>query len=211
MQLPGGWLADKFGPRKVLLASVVAWSIFTGLTGAAFSLASMVIIRSMLGIGEGGFQPASSKIISQTFPVKERGRAMSVMLSSSGIITLIIPFLSAALLTTIGWRWIFLMMGLIGAVITILYWIYIKFPEEDIAVIEKRNTKTGGKGMMGQLLRTPMIWNLVIAYFCIYAVNWGLVTWIPTYLVQVRGLDLLEIGWAQTVPGCRYFLCRRDC
>lgn len=102
MQMPGGWLADRFGARKVLLASVILWSIFTGLTGAAWSLVTMVIVRFLFGIGEGGFQPVSSKIISTTFPKKERGRAMSVMLSSSGIMALVIPIVSAWTLTTIG-------------------------------------------------------------------------------------------------------------
>ena len=73
MQLPGGWLADRFGARKVLITSVILWSIFTGLTGAAWSLTSMIMIRFLFGIGEGGFQPASSKIISQVFPARETG------------------------------------------------------------------------------------------------------------------------------------------
>src|SRR4249920_337217 len=60
MQLPGGWLADRFGARRVLITAVIMWSIFTGLTGAAWSLTSMIIIRFLFGIGEGGFQPASS-------------------------------------------------------------------------------------------------------------------------------------------------------
>ena len=68
MQIPGGWLADKFGSRRVLIVSVLMWSIFTALTGAVWSLASMIAIRFLFGIGEGGFQPSSSKLISQTFP-----------------------------------------------------------------------------------------------------------------------------------------------
>lgn len=131
MQLPGGWLADRFGARKVLIASVILWSIFTGLTGAAWSLVSMVVIRFLFGIGEGGFQPSSSKIISQVFPEEKRASAMSIMLSSSGIVALIIPILSVALLTTIGWRTTFVVMGLIGAIIAVLYWFYIKIPNNN--------------------------------------------------------------------------------
>ncbi|WP_428910452.1 MFS transporter [Niallia sp. Krafla_26] len=201
MQMPGGWLADRFGPRKVLIASVILWSIFTGLTGAAWSLASMVVIRFLFGIGEGGFQPSSSKIISLSFPKEERGRAMSVMLSSSGIVALIIPILSAALLTTIGWRTTFIIMGAAGAIIAVLYWFYIKLPESNTTVRTGQTNVSGEKGIFGSLFRTPMVWNLVVAYFCIYAVNWGLATWIPTYLVQNRGLDLISIGWVQTIPG----------
>lgn len=206
MQMPGGWLADRFGARKVLLASVILWSIFTGLSGAAWSLASMVIIRFLFGIGEGGFQPSSSKIISNTFPVKERGRAMSVMLSSSGIVALIIPVLSAFLLTAIGWRTTFVVFGALGALIAFLYWKYVRLPEDNPEEKLARATKPAEKGLVGSLMKTPLIWNMVIAYFCIYAVNWGLATWIPTYLVQDRGLDLISIGWVQTIPGVTLLL-----
>ncbi|MEH7123665.1 MFS transporter [Bacillus sp. JJ1773] len=201
MQMPGGWLADRYGPRKVLIAAVVLWSIFTGLTGAAWSLASMVVIRFLFGIGEGGFQPASSKIISLTFPKAERARAMSVMLSSSGIIALIIPIASAGLLTTIGWRTTFIIFGIVGAIIAALYWYYIKLPESNTEDKMNQTAVSNQKGIFRSLFKTPMIWNLIIAYFCIYAVNWGLAAWIPTYLVKTRGLDLISLGWVQTIPG----------
>ncbi|GHI01201.1 MFS transporter [Neobacillus kokaensis] len=201
MQMPGGWLADRFGPRKVLLSAVILWSIFTGLTGAAWSLASMVMIRFLFGIGEGGFQPASSKIISLTFPKEERARAMSVMLSSSGIIALIIPIASAALLTTIGWRTTFVIMGISGVIIAALYWYFIKLPHSGSKGGITQTSVSGQKGLFSSLFKTPMVWNLVVAYFCIYAVNWGLATWIPTYLVKTRGLDLISLGWVQTIPG----------
>ncbi|GAB1533143.1 MULTISPECIES: MFS transporter [Brevibacillus] len=199
MQMPGGWLADRFGARKVLIASVVMWSIFTGLTGAAWSMASMILIRFLFGIGEGGFQPASSKIIATIFPVKERSRAMSVMLSSSAIVGLFSPILSVWMIQTMGWRTMFLAIGAIGAIIAFLFWRYIKLPQAESA------TNTTGsdqpKTSVAMLFKTPLLWSLLIAYFSIYAVNWGLVTWMPTYLSKVRGLDMISLGWLQTIPG----------
>lgn len=199
MQLPGGWLADRFGARKVLIASVILWSIFTGLTGAAWSLVSMIMIRFLFGIGEGGFQPASSKIISQVFPQDKRAGAMSIMLSSGGIVALIIPILSVALLTTIGWRTTFVIMGIIGAIIAALYWYFIKIPNDESS--KTLNLTGAQKGSFKMLFKTPLMLNLFIAYFSLYAVNWGLATWIPTYLVNVRGLNLVSLGWLQTIPG----------
>lgn len=200
MQLPGGWLADRFGAKRVLIASVILWSIFTGLTGAAWSLASMVAIRFLFGIGEGGFQPSCSKIISETFPKEKRAGAMSIMLSSAGIIALIVPILSVSLLTTIGWRVTFFIMGIIGFVIAALYWFYIKLPSDNKITYSEQATATQ-KGSFKMLFKTPLMLNLFIAYFTLYAVNWGLVTWIPTYLVDVRNLNLVSLGWLQTIPG----------
>lgn len=205
MQLPGGWLADRFGARKVLIASVILWSIFTGLTGAAWSLASMIIIRFLFGIGEGGFQPSSSKVISQVFPEEKRAGAMSIMLSSGGIIALIIPVLSVGLLTSIGWRTTFVIMGIIGVVIATLYWYFVKLPNNDEKIITQ-NSQGGQKGSLKMLFKTPLMLNLFIAYFSLYAVNWGLATWLPTYLVNVRGLNLVSLGWLQTIPGVAQLL-----
>lgn len=205
MQLPGGWLADRFGARKVLITSVIMWSIFTGLTGAAWSMASMIVIRFLFGIGEGGFQPSSSKIISQAFPKETRARAMSIMLSSGGIIALIVPMFSVMMLTTIGWRHTFTIIGIVGAVIAGLYWYFIKLPGSDDN-ISTSNPKDGKKGSFKMLFKTPLMLNLFVAYFSLYAVNWGLATWLPTYLVKVRGLDLVSLGWLQTIPGIAQLL-----
>ena len=198
MQIPGGWLADKFGAKRVLLMAVITWSIFTGLTAIAWSLTAMIVIRFLFGIGEGGFQPSSSKIIATIFPKEERGRAMSIMLTSGGIVSLIVPLLAAYLLGTIGWRMMFIIIGAIGAIIAFLYWKYIQLPQDEAATVGTEDTSN--KVNFKELLKTPLMWNLIIAYFCIYAVNWGLVSWIPTYLQKNRGLDLMSIGWAQTIP-----------
>ena len=68
MQMPGGLLADKYGAKKILLTAVIIWSIFTGLTAVAWSFSALIVIRFLFGIGEGGFQPAASKIIATIFP-----------------------------------------------------------------------------------------------------------------------------------------------
>ncbi|KEK12322.1 MFS transporter [Lysinibacillus sphaericus] len=199
MQIPGGWLADKFGAKRILLMAVIMWSIFTGLTAIAWSLTAMIVIRFLFGIGEGGFQPSSSKIIATIFPKEERGRAMSIMLTSGGIVSLIVPLLAAYLLGTIGWRMMFIIIGAIGAIIAYLYWKYIQLPKAETAEVAETGSPAV-KVSFKELLKTPLMWNLIIAYFCIYAVNWGLVSWIPTYLQKNRGLDLMSIGWAQTIP-----------
>lgn len=98
MQMPGGVLADRFGAKRVLLIAVIVWSIFTGLTAIAWSLSVMVIIRFLFGIGEGGFQPSASKLISTYYPVNERSKVMSIMLSSGGIMSMLVPIIFGSLI-----------------------------------------------------------------------------------------------------------------
>lgn len=196
MQMPGGILADRFGAKRVLLAAVIVWSIFTGLTAVAVGLGFMLVVRFLFGIGEGGFQPSASKLISTYYPEDERSKVMSIMLSSSSIMSMLVPIISAVLLIAIGWRAIFAIAGIIGVIIVLLYW---RFVPKDPKV-EETNTPIV-KEILGKLLRMPVMWILVLAYFTIYAVNWGLNSWLPTYLTDVRNLDLLSIGWLQMIPG----------
>lgn len=197
MQLPGGILADKFGAKRILLFSVITWSIFTGLTGIAWTLGILLAIRFLFGIGEGGFQPSASKVISSSFPENERSKVMSIMLSSAGIMGVLVPIISAVLLVTIGWRAFFVIASLLGIVIGILYWKFV--PKDKVVKQSVEGPKV--KGILSNLFKMPLMWSLLVAYFTIYAVNWGLSTWLPTYLSDVRGLDLVSIGWVQMIPG----------
>jgi len=176
---------------------VIVWSIFTGLTAVAWTLSIMLGVRFLFGIGEGGFQPAASKVISTSFPENERSRVMSIMLSSAGIMGMFVPILSAALLITIGWRLFFVIAGLLGIIIAFLYWKYV--PKDKME--QSSDERPQVKGILQNLLKMRLMWSLVISYFTIYAVNWGLNSWMPTYLSDVRGLDLISIGWLQIIPG----------
>lgn len=199
MQMPGGLLADKFGAKKVLVAAVIIWSIFTGLTAIAWSLTAMIVVRFLFGIGEGGFQPSASKIIATVFPSNERSKAMAILLSSGAIMAMLVPLISAVLLVSIGWRPIFIIAGALGIIIAVLYWKYIKLPTEKTQTKNESNTQD--KGILKTLLKMKFMWSLLISYFTIYAVNWGLNSWIPKYLTDVRDLDLLSIGYLQLLPG----------
>jgi len=197
MQLPGGILADRFGAKRVLLLAVIVWSIFTGLTAVAWGLGILLVIRFLFGIGEGGFQPSASKLITTYYPENERSKVMSIMLSSSAIMAMLVPIISAVLLMSIGWRAFFVIAGAIGVIIAILYWKVV--PKDSVAV--KTEGAPNIKGILGKLFKMPFMWSLVLSYFTIYAVNWGLNSWLPKYLTDVRGLDLLSIGGLQLIPG----------
>lgn len=125
MQLPGGWLADKFGSRKVIAIAILFWSIFTVLTGMAWSLMSMIMIRFMFGLGEGGYPAASSKAIADVFPKAERTSAQTIMMSSNSLGGVIAPLIATPLLVWIGWQNLFLAIGILGVFVAALLWYYL--------------------------------------------------------------------------------------
>lgn len=200
MQIPGGWLADRYGSRKILLTAIITWSIFTALTGAAWSLTSILIIRFFFGIGEGGYMPAGSKLIAQTFPFRERGRAMSIVLSSGAFLGILTPIFATTMMATIGWRVMFYIIGGIGIILAIIFLYYIKDPAS-VVEEDKEELNIQPATSLVQLLKHPFVWSLFIASFSVNAINWGLLSWLPTYLVNVRGLELLELGWIAAIPG----------
>lgn len=206
MQIPGGWLADRFGARIVLVSSITVWSIFTGLTGVAWSLVILIAIRFVFGMGEGGFIPASAKMIALSFPKKSRSQAMSVLLSAAALAGLVTPIIAASLIGTIGWRTMFIYIGISGVVMAILFWHFLKpkfasspYLEPHLPLKEDVNPAIP-KGMVKLLFRTPVMWSLMIASFSMFFINWGTASWLPTYLVKERGLDLLSLGMLQMIP-----------
>ncbi|WP_223588342.1 MFS transporter [Neobacillus bataviensis] len=198
MQIPGGWLADRFGFRKIIVMAVFAWSVFTILSGMAWSFMSLILIRFLFGIGEGSFFPSASKGIASWFPQNERSRAMSFMLTSGTIMGVITPILGTQSMQTIGWRMIFYIAGAIGIIFTLLYVFFLK--ERKGSTVGKFENPSKNKAPLRNVLKTPIIWNLFIAYFAIYAVQWGLMAWMPTYLVKARHLDLTSVGYISAIP-----------
>lgn len=197
MQIPGGWLADRFGYRKVLISTILVWSIFTVLTGAAWSFLSIIVIRFLFGVGEGSYFPAASKGIANWFPVDERSKAMSIMLTSGSIMGVVAPIVGTYLMLALGWRDIFYIVGAIGIVVALSFFFLVK--EKNAPATEQVKAKTS-KAPLREVLKTPMIWKLFIAYFSIYAVNWGLTSWMPTYLSKVKGLELTAVGIYSAIP-----------
>jgi MFS transporter, ACS family, glucarate transporter len=201
MQIPGGFLADRFGSRKVLVVIISIWSLFTALTGAAWSLASMVILRVLFGLAEGGFSPSSLKMITEVFPNKERGKAVSILLSSAGFMAILVPILATVLMKSIGWRMLFVCIGVIGFVVAILFWFFLKPPEAAVNVPAAQSGEKKAGITFKEILKNPMVWAIFVASFGLYTVTWGTASWIPTYLANVRHLDLTTLGLVAMAPG----------
>ncbi|USG65066.1 MFS transporter [Brevibacillus ruminantium] len=200
MQIPGGLLTDRYGFRKIMIIAVVTWSLFTSLTAVAWSFTSIIVIRFLFGIGEGSLGSASAKTISVFFPQSERGRAMSIVLLTGSIAGIITPILAASMITFVGWRMTFAIIGSIGIIVALLYWIHLKMPATAQQTPPSPTSSAGQRVPYAQILKMPLIWKLFVATFGIYVVNWGLISWMPTYLVKVRHLDLMSMGFASMIP-----------
>lgn len=130
-QVPGGWLADRFGPRKILTAIVSYWSIFTMATAAAWNRASLVVIRFLFGAGEAGAFPAATRAFSRWLPSTERGIAQGITHSGSRLAGAFTPPIVGLMIAQWGWRSAFITFGLLGFVWgAVWYWYYRDEPED---------------------------------------------------------------------------------
>ncbi|WHY58943.1 MFS transporter [Peribacillus simplex] len=104
MQPLGGWMTDKYGARVMVTVSLFSWSLFTVMSGFAWSFMSLLFIRFLFGLGEGPFYPASMSTIRDNFPEEERGRANSFFLSAQNIGGILGTALAASMVVAFGWR-----------------------------------------------------------------------------------------------------------
>ena len=203
-EIPGGWLADRFGARAMLTRIVIWWSGFTALTGISWNLSSLVAIRFLFGCGEAGAFPGATSAIARWFPRNELARAQSVVMFGSRIGFAMTSWIVIALMSSYGWRavyWIFAVLGLAWSVGWAAW--YRDTPEghrsvgpDELALIREQRAASERRTRIpwGALLTSRNIWALCGMYS---GYTWGLyfyIQWLPTYLRQGRGVDLPEIG-----------------
>ncbi|KMO85532.1 MFS transporter [Megasphaera cerevisiae DSM 20462] len=201
MQLPGGYLADKIGSKKVIMMALTFWSVFTLATGFTYSLAALLIVRFLFGLGEGSFPPASFKGISEYFPHDERAKMAGVLVSSNYVGSAIAPVLVVPLMLFLGWRGMFHVLGILGFAYVFFYWLKV----EQIHVVHKPlevSLKQDEKKKIDvkSVITLPLMWQLLIAWFALSLINKGLDSWMPTYLLTVRHLDLKAVGILTPLP-----------
>lgn len=213
-QIPGGMLADKFGPRRIMAFAIVWWSVFTSLTGMVLSYPLILICRFVFGLGEGCFPGSSYKTIAMYFPPKERATATAIQGSVNALGPAIASLVAAGIIATFGWHVVFISLGIPGLVIGLAIWFYIKdnpaehphiTPEElaelnlvtpDVSNSDASHQKITFKGF----LQKPILWQMLLIWFLFDITFWGFISWLPSYLMEVRGFSILKTGIYGSLP-----------
>jgi sugar phosphate permease len=210
--IPGGWIGDKAGPRKVLSLIVVWWSLFTSFTALAWNLASMVTIRFLFGMGESGAFPTATRSLSRWILPKERGYAQGVTHAGSRLGAAVTPLIVAPIVAVYGWRFPYFLFGALGLVWAAGWFFYYRdTPDEHRGVNEAERDlihsgisgprrKTGAPVPWKSILASPTLWGLCVMYSCY---QWSLTVyfdWFPTYLKEHRGFTLAQMGFYASLP-----------
>jgi MFS family permease len=200
MQIPGGWLADRFGSKYVVVIAIAAWSVFTVMTSVAWSLASLIVIRLIFGLTEGAFPSASVKAVTEMFDKPSRPKLSALLVSSNYAGSMLAPLIMAPLLIAFGWRQAFEVIGVAGVAFAVVYFLLVPhircFAGTEPATLQTAAEKASKR----ELLKNPFLRQLLTVWFGLSCVNKGLDSWMPTYLLQQRGLDLKAVGILTPIP-----------
>ncbi|MGE0820681.1 MAG: MFS transporter [Candidatus Binatia bacterium] len=216
--LPGGWLADLFGPRRILAIAILWWSAFTGLTAVAGELSGLstflspfwafLLIRFCVGIGEGAAYPTTSKTVSNWMAPDERGFASGLVWSGAGLGYAIAPPLVAWMMVGYGWRPVFFVLAVLGIVIAAVWYGVVRdrpdvHPQVNTQELKKiygnRESSTQGDQAVRHppwriLLTDRNVVLLSVASFFLGYVAYIYQSWFYLYLVNVRGFAVVSGG-----------------
>lgn len=208
-EIPMGLAGDRLGVKRILTRLVLAWSFFTALTGAAWNLTSMWVIRFLFGAGEAGCFPNLTRMLSQWLPRAERVKAQALMWACTRWGGAVTPPLVLLAINTVGWRWAFVVFGLLG--VAWVMWFSRRFYEnpadhpdvndaERALLAESQALVAHASGSWLTLLLRPQALLLCLQYFCWSYVWYFFVTWMPTFLGEVHGQSAAGMAGLSVLP-----------
>ncbi len=183
-QLPSGWLTDRLGYKKLLPLSLGLLGIFAisfGLLGASLGL--LIVIRFLAGIGHSGYPPSCAKAVVSNYSFEQRTFAQSVLLSSSGVAQVVGPLVALWALSTIGWRDYSVTLGIIALLLAGCILFLVPAPTANAS-----SQRTAPR--YREALKSPLVVLLFLTMFCINMSVYGLMAWLPKYMVQQREIPL---------------------
>ncbi|MVZ66416.1 MFS transporter [Sphingobacterium sp. DK4209] len=198
-----GWLVDRFGERKVMLGGILGWSIACLGGGFSRTFGSFLFFRGMLGAAEPTNFPAQLKVVTVWFSGKLRATANSLCIAGSSIGAIIAPPLVAWLAMQYNFHTVFIVAGVVGFIIALLWFLIYTEPPAEIRAeaagttvdqVEERSFT------WGQLWSRKSLWGILLIRFVSDPVWYFCLFWLPGYLQEESGLTLAKIGMFGWIP-----------
>ena len=224
--VPGGWLADRYGPGRVLAGAILWFSIFTALTAVAPSLLivnllgpvwAFAIVRFTMGLGEAAALPVGNKMMAYWLGEKELAFGTSIFLAGVGAGGVVAPFFISWLIRQWGWRASFFVSGAVGTALAFVCYTYVTSrPEDHPGVNAAELGLIHGPGKFEKdaaspntnvsavpwrkILATRSIWALMISHFCLVYPVYIFFTWFFVYLMKARGITITKASFWASAP-----------
>jgi ACS family hexuronate transporter-like MFS transporter len=208
-QLVAGRVLDLIGTRIGLALSIAWWSLANMLTAFVTRPWGFSFLRFMLGVGESGNFPGGVKVVAEWFPARERAFAGGLFTSGGSIGAIVAAPLVATLVHYWGWRVAFMATGGLGFIWLAGWLCLYDTPEKHPMLSSGERCLINNEGELlpiqkdvkwFDLLKFRQVWALTIARFLEEPLFWMILFWLPKYMVDVRGLSVLQTGWTLTIP-----------
>ena len=219
-QIPGGWLGDRYGPRRVMMWAILWWSTFTALTALAGELfiastlgvvGAFAVVRALIGLGEAAAPPNGNRMVANWAAPAERGLAAGLTHSGSALGAAITPPLIVWIMVTWGWRVAFYTAGAAGILVALLWYRLTRdTPDSHPGVNEAERAFIGNASHdddapaagtpWRRLLGGRDLWFLTGAYAVLGYNRYFYFAWFYLYLVNERGFSLQSGGWYTMAP-----------
>jgi MFS family permease len=197
-QVIGGWVADKFGPRKALMVCGIIWAGATIATGLVHGIIGLFVARVILGFGEGATFPTATRAMSYWTPKERRGFAQGLTHAFSRLGNSLTPWFVAVLIIKTSWRGSFIVVGALSTVWALAWYLYFRddpnshkaITPEELATLPPYGAKksAGVKVPWGRLI--PRMAPVTVVYFCYGWILWLFLSWIPSFFKGQYHLDL---------------------
>lgn len=197
-------LVDLFGPKKSLIMAILLWSIFTSVGAVSGKIYGVFIIsRIVVGVGQGILFPVASKIIQDFFPFEERSRANAIYQSGGILASFLAPLLLVPLIMIASWQFSFHLIAIVGFTLIIFVWIYLQdTPKQQSPDSMEKNSNLFGEWKNGlrSVIKRKKLWILIIAASCETIAWWGIILWLPTYLIEAQSFTIRQMGFGAALP-----------
>lgn len=210
--IPGGFLADLFGVRRVATIALLWWSMFTAITGAAANQTQMLITRLLFGLGEGIYPACVFKSVAVWFPAKERATANGIRQSAAPLGSALSPLVVVGIMSLWGWRGAFYSLVIPGVLISFLVWRFVTDEPSESSLVSRAELLEIEEGCavgarasettvdLLKVFKRPTVLKYALVLFTFDIAYWGFTTWLPTYLVRARGFSMEQMGVAASLP-----------
>jgi ACS family glucarate transporter-like MFS transporter len=208
-EIPSGALGDRYGQRRELTRIAAWWSIFTALTGWCRSFWQLFAARFLFGVGAAGAYPNAAGVIPHWFPKQERARSQGVVWAASRLGAALAPLTLVPLQMHFGWRAVFVVLGGLGLVWTVAWWMWFRdHPAEQHGITEAELTEIGETSgsfrtervPWRELLALPQLWLIVAAYGFYGWASWFYFSWFPTWMIHSAHISLASMGVVASFP-----------
>jgi MFS family permease len=213
-QLPSGYLLDRIGPKFLVGAAMILWSLCQAAGGLAATYYQLMLSRIGLGATEAPCFPSATRSVSDWFDVKDRGTPSGVYTSGAYIGPTLAPPILTGLMLAFNWRVMFIVMGLAGIAAAGLWFLIYRDPrsqvlqaqDEEYLRTNRQSKSSVSLRQWGSLFRFRAMWVLMLGAFCTGYITWMYQTWLPAYLEMQQHISIAKTGLLASVPLlCAFF------